>query len=416
MKEKTIPSVRMAREIEEMVMGGIRSVGEFLLKNSALMIQRTLELESEEFTGRKWYGRGEEAPVHRNGYEPKRVGTAEGMLEVFMPQFRNAEEPFQSKLSPALGKRSDNLELLSLQMWVSGMSRADIARVFRRELGVKGMSESVIGNLCQELQGRQEAFCRQDLSSHEVLYVFLDGIYLRMGGGRQMKDAVLVAVGITRAGRKVLLGLSMGPRESHESWKSFLSDMKGRGLNDPLLVIRDGNPGLIRALGEVFSYSAQQVCLAHKMRNLVAKMPEGLMDALRANVHEVFYAKDYVTAVKLARQLIKEYRGKAEGFIKCFEKDLDSSLGYLLFPQNHWRSIRTTNLIERRFEEVRRRTKVIPRFQTERSALLLCHAVLIEDMKTNRWHGIRTTEEDQKRLETLKRKLLVEKQDLKMVA
>lgn len=412
MRKKTLPSEQIAREISEMVTVGITEVSQFLLKSGALMIQKTLELEAEEFTGRPWYGRSEGDPVYRNGYEPKRITTGEGSLEVSYPQFRNAPQPFSSKLEPALRNRSDTVEVLALQMWVSGLSHADVAKIFRRDLGVKNMSESVIQQLCQECKRHYEEFCRQDLSKLDLVYLFLDGIYLPLGKGRKTKEAILVATGVTRAGRKVLLGLGMGPRESFEAWRSFLSGLKERGLNDPLLAVRDSNPGLIRALREIYPYTAQQVCLAHKMRNLVAKMPEPLLDALKARVNDAFYAKDYATALKLAKQLIKDYRGKAEAFLKCFEKDLDASLVYLLFPEAHWRSIRTTNAIERRFEEVRRRTKVIPHFPSESSALMLCHAVLIEDMKRNAWYGMKMTEKEKHILEKITRTLLVEKQEI----
>lgn len=416
MKEKTLPSERIAREIKEMVIAGVTEVSQFLLKSGALMIQRTLELEAEEFTGRPWYGRGEGDSIHRNGYEPKRITTAEGNLEVSYPQFRNAPRPFESSLEPALKHRSDTVEVLAVQMWVSGMSQADIAKVFRKDLGVKNMSESVVQQLCQECKKHYEQFCKQDLSKMDLVYLFLDGIYLPFGKERKSKDAILVATGITRAGRKVLLGLGMGPRESFEGWRSFLSGLKERGLNDPLLAIRDSNPGLIRALHDVYPYTAQQVCLAHKMRNLVDKMPGQLMDALKVRVSDAFYAKDYATALKLAKHLIKDYQGKAEAFVKCFEKDIDASLVYLLFPQNHWRSIRTTNAIERRFEEVRRRTKVIPHFPSESSALMLCHAVLIDEMKRVAWHGMKMSQSDIKRLGTITQKLLREKQDVKALA
>ena len=417
MPKRSLPSERIAREIEESVMNGIKSVSQWLIQQGALMIQRTLELEGEEFTGRSWCERTQsDTPIYRNGYEPVRVATGEGPLAVYMPQFRNAPEQFESKLLPALQKRTDSVEIMAIQMWVSGMSQADIASMFKKDLGVPNMSESVIRTLCQELKKRYDAFCRQNLSKHEVLYLFLDGIYLPMRKGCRTKEAVLVAIGITRTGRKVLLGLATGPRESYESWKSFLSDLVARGLEAPLLGVRDNNPGLIRAMNEILPYTTHQVCLAHKMRTLVDKMPSNLLDELKARTHDALYAKDYETALKLARQILKDYRGKAEAFIKCFEKDLYEMLAYLRFPQNHWRAIRTTNVIERRFGEVKRRTKVIPRFMNESSCLMLCHAVIIEDMKRAPWRGLKTTEEENKLLENLARALLIEKKELRMVA
>ncbi len=416
MPKKSLPSERIAMEIREMLDDGLKTISRFMIQNSALAIQRVLELEAEGFTGRKWCERSLGRPVYRNGYEPLSVATGEGAMEVYLPQFRNASEDFESKLLPVLKNRTDTVELLAMQMWVSGMSQADIAKVFKEHLGVPNMSESVIRTLCQEFSQQYDAFTKRKLSEYDVLYLFLDGIYLPLRKGCRTKEAVFVAVGITRAGRKVLLGLASGLRESYEAWKLFLSDLRERGLTDPLLAIRDSNPGLIRALSEYFPDSAQQVCLAHKMQNLVAKMPESLMDELRHRTNEALYAKDYATALKLAKQLIKDYQGKAEAFIKCFSKNINEMLAYLKFPEEHWRSIRTTNVIERRFGEVRRRTKVIPRFQNEQSALMLCHAVLVEDLKKNRWYGLKTTKEGKELLVRLTKGLLLEKKELKMVA
>lgn len=345
-----------------------------------------------------------------------RVATGEVGLEVYVRQFRNTLERFESKLLSVLKKRTDRVEIMAVQMWESGMSQANIATMFKKDFGVANMSERVVRVLCQELKKRYEQFSGQDLSKQEVVYLFLDGIYLPMWRGQRTKEAVLVALGIMRGGRKVLFGLATGPRESTESWRSFLSGLVARGLKAPLLCIRDNNAGLIRAVNEILPYTGQQVCVAHKMRTLVDKMPSNLADELRLRTYNALYAKDYATALKLAKQIVKDYQGKAEAFVKCFEKDLYEMLAYLRFPQNHWRAIRTTNIIERRFGEVKRRTKVIPRFQNETSCLMLCFAVLIEDMKRAPWRGLKTTREEDALLENLGRALLVEKKELRKVA
>lgn len=416
MPKRLIPSEQMARKIEDLLSGEIRTVSELIIQTSRWVIQRALEREAQAYTGRSWCERQGGEPIYRNGYEPKRVSTAEGELEVEVPQFRNGEQGFASKLLAVLPHRSDSLELLSVQMWVMGCSQADIAEVFRGDLGLDNMSEAVVRGLCQDLKERYEGFCKQDLSSQEIWYLFLDGIYLPLRKKAKTKEAVLAAIGFNQYGKKVLLGLALGPRESYTAWHGFLRDLRERGLNDPLLVIRDSNPGLIKALREDFPHTAHQVCLAHKTMNLVEKMPGHLEGELRLKLDNALYAKDYATALKLSQEMIQEYRGQAEAFVQCLEKDLEETLAYFKFPQNHWKAIRTTNVIERRFEEVRRRTKVIPRFQSETSCLMLCLAVLTEYAKKKPWRGLKTTDQDKERLQELRLRLLVERKELKMVA
>ncbi len=227
----------------------------------------------------------------------------------------------------------------------------------------------------------------RDLSGERVLYLFLDGIYMRLRPEDKRAVAVLCAYGMLWDGRKVLLHMAVGDKESSACWEAFLEDMKSRGLADPVLSVMDGNSGLRKAVGRKFPNSLVQRCQVHKMRNIVNKLPEVARPTLKKLIHKAFTAKGYREAVEQARAIIEEYKGSFPAAMKCLERDLEESLTALKFPFLHRKQIRTTNLLERLFGEGRRRTKVIPRFRSETSGLCLIFAVLVD--ASEGWRGVR---------------------------
>jgi transposase-like protein len=220
----------MEQALREGLSQGIMDLGRLMVATAALWVQQAMELEREAFLQRPWGQRPPTAQGHANGYERRTVATAEGPLTVAVPQVRNTSEPFRPQILELLKHRTDSLEVLAIRMYVGGLSYADIAAVFAQELKVPNMSETVVRGLCASLQGEYERFVQRDLSAVDLVYLFLDGTYLRLDRGRRSKEAVLVARGYTRAGRSVLLGLAVGPRESYEAWKTFLSRLRDRGL------------------------------------------------------------------------------------------------------------------------------------------------------------------------------------------
>ncbi|MBI3779542.1 MAG: transposase, partial [candidate division NC10 bacterium] len=219
-----------------------------------------------------------------------------------------------------------------------------------------------------------DAWRGRDLAALPVLYLFLDAIFLPLRQGSHEKEGVLCAYGVLESGRKVLLHLALGNRESYDAWLSFLHDLTGRGLGEPVLVCTDGNPGLRRALREVFPHALKQRCLVHKMRNLLGKLPKAAIAAMKRLLRPVFEARDYPTVLRKGRELIARFRARFPSAMACLEEDLEACLVHLKLPREHRQRIRTTNLLERLFGEGKRRTKIIPRFPTEQSCLtLLCH-------------------------------------------
>jgi transposase-like protein len=262
------------------------------------------------------------------------------------------------------------------------------------------LSKSTVSRITQQLNQDFEAWRKRDLSELNVVYLFLDGQYHAARQGTDEKEGVLAAYALLEDGRAVLLHLDIGPRESYDAWLSFLQDMTARGLKDPLLVIFDGAPGLKKTVKRMRPRAFRQRCQAHKMRNILAKLPRMMQAQMKRLIQQLFLAPSYTVALKRRRALIARFRDRYPAAMECLERDLEECATYWRFPALHHRRIRTTNKLERLTGEGRRRTKVIPRFPTERSCLALLYASLMTASK--RWRGVSMTPAVIKQLQLLR--------------
>jgi transposase-like protein len=388
------PSVRLKEEIDSLLRGTEASaesveppmVG-FVGRLARYMLQVAIEAEATAFLGREHYRRGaRERLGWRNGYEPKQVQSEAGLLELAVPQLRGTEEPFQPRVAERLRPRTADLESLVRGMYVRGLSTQDVCGLFADTFGGSRLSKSTVSRVTQQLNQDFESWRRRDLSELSVVYVFLDGQYHAARQGTDEKEGVLSAYALLEDGRPVLLHLDVGPRESYDAWLSFLQDLVGRGLRDPLLVVMDGAPGLVKAVKRVWPRVYRQRCLAHKMRNIVAKLPRLMQSKMKGLVQQVFRASTHAAALKRGRDLIAKFKDRYPAAMECLDRDLEECVTFLRFPESHHQRIRTTNRLERLNGESRRRTKVIPRFPTERSCLALLYTSLITASK--HWRGI----------------------------
>jgi transposase-like protein len=362
----------------------------FVGRLARYMLQVAIEAEATAFLGREHYGRGARQRVGwRNGYESKHVQSEAGLLELAVPQLRGTEEPFQPKVRERLQTRTADLESLVRGMYVRGLSTQDVSALYADTFGGSRLSKSTVSRVTQQLNQDFETWRRRDLSDLPVVYLFLDGQYHAARQGTDEKEGVLSAYALLEDGRPVLLHLDLGPRESYDAWLSFLQDLVARGLRDPLLVVMDGAPGLLKAVKRVWPRAYRQRCLAHKMRNILAKLPRLMQAKMKELVQQVFLAPSHAAALKRGRDLIAKFKDRYPAAIECLERDLEECVVYLRFPEAHHRRIRTTNRLERLNGESRRRTKVIPRFPTERSCLTLLYASLMAASKL--WRGIPMT-------------------------
>ena len=402
---KISPSVRISNEIRELLTKGFSEKEEIenseemmtklLQKGLQKFIQETMEQEVKDYLGRDYYQRIKNENVeriYRNGYEPKSIKTSQGKIKLEQPQLRNTEEPYSSKFIKQLGNISPDLENMIREMWVRGLSTRDIEETLRGSDGKLLISRSGVSEITKSLSEEYENFINRDLREFDVMYLFVDGVYesLRMETG--IKEAILCAWAILSNGHKIMLNLSLGNKESYECWREFFRDMIRRGLRYPLLVISDGAPGLIKAIGECFPESKRQRCIAHKMRNISNKLTEEGRMKILPRIREVFYQSDNEISEMLAMKIVKDFSDEYPSAIKCFQDDLEHCLTFIEYPKGHHSFIRTTNLLERAFEEQRRRTKIIPRFFDERSCITLVFATLIR--VSEKWKKIKMTEYD----------------------
>jgi transposase-like protein len=390
--------VRLEQAFYESVSASGDPLGEAARLGAQLLLQKALEAEVDAFLGRGHYERRGEDAVggYRNGYEPKTVHTAEGSLTLQVPQIRENLEPFESAWLQAIGQRSQRLLELIPALYVKGMSQRDIEAALVETLGVTDTGRSVINDVCQELRPQFRSWQQRDLSKLEVLYLFLDGVYLKLRPEDRKAVAVLCAYGVLADGRKVLLHLETGDKESTACWEGFLEDMKQRGLADPLLVVIDGNRGSRKAVRRKFAGSLVQRCQVHKMRNVLCKLPAVARPTLKKLIHRAFTAATYTEGLAQVRAIIDQHQEAFPAAMTCLGQDLEECLTALKLPLAHRVQTRTTNLLERLFGEGKRRSKVIPRFQSETSGLTLLYAVLID--ASEGWRGVRMNDALRERL------------------
>jgi len=364
-------------------------MSDFARRAATLMLQTAMEEQVQEFLGRGHYDRGERRRCGwRNGYSALTIKSEAGPLNVLRPKVRGTEEPYASETPGGLGRSTKELEALATRAYVRGLSTRDVSSLYAEVFGGQ-LSKSAVSRTLTSLEESFRTWRSRDLSGERIEYLFLDGQYQALRSGTREKEGVLTAYGLRDDGKPVLLHIALGPRESYDAWLSMLHEMVARGLSAPLAVITDGNPGLRKAVREVFPRARRQRCQVHKMQNLLSKLPRLARAQIKPLIQQVFEAPNHDVAMKRGRALIARFRHRYPDAMDCLESDLEECVTYLLFPVEHHKRIRTTNLIERTFGESRRRTKVVPRFPTERSCLSLMYATLITASQT--WRGVKMT-------------------------
>jgi putative transposase len=410
------PSAEIEAQIEQLLAVGVgenprESLSELAKLGARLIIQRAVEDEFDAWLGRARYERRPDYQRGlrnyesglRNGFRARRLQTAEGELEVQIPQVREAAEPFVSRLFPRGTKllRTEPLRAMVIGAFVRGLSMRDVESLCE-QAGLGKLSKSTAARICSELRERFAAFQRRDLYQIGLAALFLDATFLAVRPDGP-KEGVLVAWGFTEDGERVLLAVMLGMRESHEDWLALARDLIARGLGAPLLIVADGAPGLIKAIEQCWPASDRQHCAVHRVRNLLAKLPERERERIRK---AYWQALDDATNQRDGAQRLKALvaeldRAGYTAAARCLNDDLDALVVHLRYPTRHRRRWRSTNLLERSLGEVKRRTKVIGRFPGETSCLTLVWAVL-DLYITNATNGIRFTELERQRLRRLR--------------
>jgi putative transposase len=358
-------------QIEELARAGARE-----------MLMSALGEEVDSYLGRSRYERGGgEFRGYRNGSTPRRLTLGSGTVELDQPRVRDipaGQAPFESKILRKYQRRSDTIDETFMKLFIEGLATRDFEPALRLLMGEKApLSPSVISRLTQRFRAAYEAFERQDLSEHRFVYAWADGIYLKAGLGTE-RACLMVLIGADTEGKKHLIGLREGYRESAESWGSLLKDCRRRGLNEPACWVADGALGLWAAVNEHCPRSAQQRCTNHKTMNVIDKLPVSERPEYTKRLRAVWQADSEKAARKLSGRLATDLR--AAGYDRaadCLEDDLDRCLTFYQFAEAHWPHLRTTNVVESPFASVRLRTNAAKRFKKTKSGVYLVHQVML---------------------------------------
>ena len=353
---------------------------------ATMILSRYIEAEVSAHLGAEPYERTEERSGSRNGHRRRKVSCSVGTLDIDFPKVRDAETPFRSQVLTRWQRTSATVMATLPQLYVEGLSTRDFERALTPMWKGTSLSRSTISRANEQIKQAFQKWRHRSLALEEIAYLFLDGHYEGVRLGTKEKEAVLVIHGITKTGVRTLLGLYLGCRESTDGWRLALEDLVLRKLSPPMLVISDGNPGLIRAVEEIWPGVPRQRCTVHRTRNVLARVPKKDHKRVSQSLNEIFYAPCLEEALAAARRFAGRWQNVYPEATTILGKDLSDCLTFFRFPPRHWVRLRTSNILERCFKEVKRRTRVIGRFPTEMSALSLIWSVMDENSKT--WNGM----------------------------
>lgn len=401
---KTSPARQCRKAFEEAMKQGDLDFTGYCRLAAQAMLQMAIEEEAADFIGRVAYQRlAGRRTTYRNGYKRRKLLTGDGAIELAIPQTRNGQARFHTAILKPFQRRSEMLDALIPQLFVKGLSVRDVSDAFGSVLHDRGVSAATASRVAQSIREDFEVWRTRSLTEHDVLYFFVDGMYLKLHADQPEKQPILIAYAVLWSGKKVLLHVGLGDRESYDACLGFLRDMAERGLQPPLLYCSDDCPGLRKALRVMWPYALAQKCQAHKLRNILSKLPRGAQPEFTKRIHDVFRARDYEEGMARGEELIERHRRRYPQAMVCLAKSLPECLACLKVPHHHRIRVRTTNSLERLIEEGRRRTKVMGAMAGETAGLSLIYSVLSDASK--RWKGIDMSPYIRRKLEALKNTL-----------
>lgn len=344
-------------------------------------LQALLEEEVTTFLGRRKSERRaavDARPGYRNGYgKRRRLSLTWGTLTVRRPRLRGLDDRFASRLLPLFQRRTREVGALLPTLYLHGLAQGDFELALRGLLGDGApLSRSSLQRLRAKWEAEYEAWRRGDLHDRELVYLWADGLYVKAGLEKE-KAALLILIGALRDGTKEVLAVEAGVRESSESWKTVLRSLQARGLPSPRLTIADGHLGIWGALAEIYPESAEQRCWNHKLLNVLDQVPRREHPAARALLSQLPYAETQADCERLKRQFTQRYGRTYPKAGATLERDWDRMVSFYRFPREHWKHLRTTNVVESPFAAVRLRTDAAKRYKQVANATALIWKVLM---------------------------------------
>jgi len=352
-------------------------------RGAKVMLQAALEQEVGEYLERARHQRSNnesELRGYRNGSSQERKLTiGSGTIKIKTPRVSDVpegQEPFESRIIKPYQRRSLSLQQVFPKLFIEGLATRDFEPALRCLMGAEAaLSPSTISRLNAGFKAEYEDWTKSSLASLPIVYVWVDGIYLKAGIADE-RACMLVVMGADVTGTKHLLAMEEGYRESKESWAGVLRSLKARGMNEPALAVGDGGLGFWAAVGEVWRQTKQQRCWVHKMRNVLDKLPHKERAEAAKSLRAIYLSRTREEAKSKVIALAKGWRGLYDRAAECLVDDLDRMLTFFDFPAEHHKHIRTTNAIESVFASVRLRTNAMKRLRSSRSAVYLIFQIV----------------------------------------
>lgn len=358
------------------------SLEEMARQRIQMFVQELLEEEVTALVGR---GRSERRPVvsegpvvYRNGHgKPRELAMTCGTIEVRRPRLRGLEERFESQVLPMFKRRTEQIGELLPQLYLHGLAQGDFELALR---GLLGEGAPLSPSSIERLRGRwvveYEAWKTRSLIGIEPVYLWADGIYVKAGLEKD-KAAMLVIVAGLVDGRKVVLALEAGHRESAEAWAAILRGLRQRGMKVPRLLIADGHLGIWAAATDVFPEVAEQRCWNHKLINVLDRLPRRIQGEARALLKQIPYAETREQAEQLRDRFVDRFGAAYPTAAETLKRDWERMVTFYNFPKEHWRHLRTSNPVESPFASVRLRTNAGKRYKRVANATALIWRLLM---------------------------------------
>ena len=370
--ETTYPET--SQTLDEVVRAGARR-----------MLLAALEAEVEVYIEQHAHLRDEKghALVVRNGQARKRtIHCGVGSLKIRAPRVHDKlpGQQFTSAILPPYLRRAPQLESALPVLYLRGLSTGDFGPALAALLGeeaVSGFSATTITRLLTVWQDEYRGWRKRSLTGHEYVYIWVDGVHFNV----RLEDdrlACLVVIGVTPDGRKEVVALEDGYRESTESWLTLLRDLKRRGMPAPKLAVADGALGFWQAMRQVYPETEEQRCWVHKIANVLDKLPKRLQPRAKAQLHEIMRAPDLQTALEEVARFVAEFEDRYEKAVHTLVKDQEELFTFFDYPAAHWIHLRTTNAIESTFATVKARTRTTKGAGSRQAGLAMAFKLLLE--------------------------------------
>lgn len=352
-------------------------------------IEEMLESELAAALGRARYDRSAGAAGHRNGHRDRQLLGTFGPVSVSVPRARlvggdGKPKEWHSKMLPAYKRLTRRAETLIAGAYLAGTNTRRVRRALATLFG-GAVGKDTVSRAWHKVQADWEAWQKRDLASDDIVRLILDGTVVRVRVDKRATSlSVLVALGVRRDGQKVLLALRNMGGEGEAAWRTLLDDLAARGMAVPELLIVDGAPGLEKAVSALWPEVPVQRCTVHKLRNLMAHAPKRLYDQIGADYTDMIYANTVTEVEQKRKAFLRKWRLKCRAVADSLEEAGDRLFTFLRFPQSQWKSIRTTNAIERLHGEFKRRIKTQCMLPCADTACMLFWALLASGQITLR--------------------------------